>query len=94
MFKLNKSHSRYSKYISTSLDWIRDIPDGWGTGNIRWSARVYSGGTPEKEKLSYWESGTIPWINSGMVNAGFIIEPSAMITEEAFENSSAKWISE
>jgi type I restriction enzyme, S subunit len=94
MLQLTKAHPRYPKYKPTNIDWIGDIPDGWEGWNIRWGAQVYSGWTPEKEKLTYWENGTIPWINSGMVNAGFITEPSALITEEAFENSSAKWISE
>ena len=34
----------------------------------------------------------IPWLNSGEVNQWVINKPSAFITEEAFRNSSAKWI--
>jgi type I restriction enzyme S subunit len=55
-------------------------------------ASLYSGGTPDTENRDYWENGTIPWLNSGAVNQRLITEPSAFITEEGYENSSAKWV--
>lgn len=30
MFQLSKKHLRYSKYKPTNIDWIGDIPEGWG----------------------------------------------------------------
>jgi type I restriction enzyme S subunit len=68
------------------------VPAHWETGSLRWLSRRYSGGTPDKTNLSYWEEGTVPWLNSGAVNDRLIFEPSAYITEEAFANSSTKWV--
>ena len=34
----------------------------------------------------------MPWINSGAVNQIIVTEPSMYITEQAYKNSSAKWI--
>lgn len=83
---------RYSEYRKSGLNWAAEFPAHWGVVSLKWLCGRYSGGTPDKNKLQFWESGTIPWLNSGAVNDGRIYEPSAYITQEAFENSSAKWI--
>lgn len=53
-------------------------------------ANVVLGGTPSRARAEYWTDGTIPWLNSGAVNATRIIEPSEFITVEALEKSAAK----
>jgi len=53
-------------------------------------ANVVLGGTPSRARADYWTDGTIPWLNSGAVNATRIIEPSAFITVEALQKSAAK----
>lgn len=53
---------------------------------------MFAGGTPDRDNPSYWEGGTIPWLNSGEVGQGIIRTPSAYITDEALRKSSAKWI--
>lgn len=68
------------------------LPDGWKAIAVRWLSRRYSGGTPDKNVSYYWNDGTIPWLNSGAVNQGVIHQPSDFITEEGFDNSSAKWM--
>lgn len=86
------SFPRYPEYKDSGIDWLGTVPKHWGTGSMRWLTRRYSGGTPDKSNLEYWEQGTIPWLNSGAVNDRLIKEPSCLISREAFENSSAKWI--
>jgi type I restriction enzyme S subunit len=86
------SFPRYPEYKDSGIDWLGTVPKHWGTGSMRWLTRRYSGGTPDKNNLEYWEQGTIPWLNSGAVNDRLIKEPSCLISREAFENSSAKWI--
>ncbi|MEP1520290.1 restriction endonuclease subunit S [Ascidiaceihabitans sp.] len=69
-----------------------EIPHSWGNIQLRWISRRYAGGTPDKNNPDYWEEGTIPWLNSGVVNQGTVTKPSAFITELALKESSAKWI--
>ena len=76
------------------MAWLGQVPEHWRVGSLRWLSRRYSGGTPDKTNLGYWEEGTVPWLNSGAVNDRIIKEPSTFITEEAYLNSSAKWIPE
>jgi type I restriction enzyme, S subunit len=82
----------YPKYKACGIEWLGDLPEGWSAGRLRRFARRYSGGTPDKKNLTYWQDGVVPWINSGAVNDRLITEPSTFITSEAFANSSAKWI--
>jgi len=72
--------------------WLGPIPPHWPITRIKYLARIYSGGTPDREKREYWEDGTIPWLNSGEVNQWLIETPSEFITEAGFQRSSAKWI--
>ena len=78
----------------SGIEWLGEIPEHWDSVSLKWVSKIYSGGTPSKNNSEYWVDGTIPWLNSGTVNQGDITEPSEYITEEALNNSSAKWIPE
>ena len=80
------------QYKPTNLPWCPQIPEHWEGIKLKWYSKIYSGGTPDKNKFEYWENGTIPWLNSGAVNQWEIKEPSEYITELGLEKSSAKWI--
>ncbi len=51
-----------------------------------------SGGTPFRKKSEYYTNGTIYWIKSKELIGTYIFETEEMITEEALNNSSAKYI--
>jgi len=65
------------------------MPNNWvwtTLGNIGiWQ----SGGTPSRSNKSYY-GGNIPWLKTGDLNDGLIINIPESITEEAVANSSAK----
>ena len=77
---------------NSDVEWLDKMPTHWRAAALRWMSKRYSGGTPDKGNDAYWEEGEIPWLNSGAVNDGYITEPSALITQDGFANSSAKWI--
>jgi type I restriction enzyme S subunit len=74
------------------VKWLGKVPELWNKSRLRWLSRIFSGGTPDKTNQDYWTNGTIPWLNSGAVNQCTITEPSDFISQEAYENSSTKWI--
>ena len=86
-------YQQYAEYKDSGVEWVDKLPIHWKAVSLRWISTIYAGGTPSKTNESYWEDGTIPWLNSGSVNQGMIYQPSTYITQEAFNNSSARWIS-
>ncbi|MDV7451458.1 restriction endonuclease subunit S [Acinetobacter baumannii] len=85
-------YQKYVEYKDSGCEWTDKLPIHWNSVHLKWISTIYAGGTPSKTIESYWENGTIPWINSGAVNQTYILEPSTYITQTAYENSSAKWI--
>lgn len=72
--------------------WVDSVPASWSQVKLGHIARIYAGGTPDKKNDSFWINGTIPWVNSGAVNQGFITHPSEYITEAGYSNSSARFV--
>lgn len=66
------------------------IPRGWRVDKLGNVVKTILGGTPSTTSSSYWENGTIAWINSGKTNEFRIIEPTAYITAEAVKSSNTK----
>ncbi len=52
--------------------------------------KTSSGGTPLSSKNEYYINGNIPWVNSGEVKSGLIIDTRVKITKLGLNNSSAK----
>lgn len=88
------SYAPYPAYKDSGVPWLGNIPEHWDWAKLYLLSKRYAGGTPDKNVPEYWEDGTIPWQNSGSVNQFKIDTPSAFITEEAYKNSSAKWVPE
>jgi type I restriction enzyme S subunit len=70
-----------------------EIPVEWEVEQIKNLTRMYSGGTPSRQKQDYFGGG-IPWVKSGELNSQFITHTEETITEEGLSNSSAKWVPE
>jgi type I restriction enzyme S subunit len=62
---------------------------GWNETTLGDVAKWSSGGTPSRSNQKNY-GGIIPWIKTGDLNDGFILEASEFITEEGLKNSSAK----
>lgn len=63
-----------------------DFPD-WEEKKAMEICEVKVGGTPSTSKPEYWD-GEIPWINSGEIKNGIIIEPSRYITDLGLKKTS------
>jgi len=86
------SFTAYPDYEDCGLPWLDRLPSHWSASHLRWLSRRYSGGTPDKRNLDFWIDGTIPWLGSGEVNQRTVFQPTTYITEDAFAQSSAKWV--
>jgi len=66
-----------------------NIPTHWQVKKLGEVCNTTSGGTPSRGNKSYYE-GTIPWVKSGELDKGLILDTEEKISEEAIKNSSAK----
>ena len=66
-----------------------ELPQGWVWTTLGVVGEWQSGGTPSRSNKSYY-GGNIPWLKTGDLNDGFILNIPESITEEAVANSSAK----
>ena len=52
----------------SGIPWLGEIPAHWDVWKIGHLASVGNGSTPRRDKAAYWTDGTIPWLNSSVVN--------------------------
>jgi type I restriction enzyme, S subunit len=64
-------------------------PEGWVWTTVGALVDVATGATPLRTRADYY-GGSVPWVTSGAVNAGIIMEASEYITELAIRETNAK----
>ncbi len=70
----------------------REIPAGWEVSTYGKEFEVKLGGTPSTTEDSFWENGTINWLNSGEVQIFPINSSEKKITELALKGSSTEFL--
>lgn len=74
----------------SGADWLGDIPAHWEVRKLSHCfSRIGSGTTPESGNKRFHEEGVHPWLNTGDLNDGVVVEPNKMITEEALNEYSS-----
>ncbi len=71
------------------MEVLNKLQEGWKIVKLGDVCETTSGGTPSRGNKSYY-NGTIPWVKSGELNKGIILDTEEKITEEAIKNSSTK----
>ena len=68
---------------------IDELPKNWAQGRLNDVCNTTSGGTPSRKNLAFY-GGEIPWVKSGELPDGLVLEIEERISEEAVASSSAK----
>ncbi|MBT1162890.1 restriction endonuclease subunit S [Bifidobacterium sp. SO1] len=71
------------------IGWIGMMPATWEAKRIKFVAKLASGGTPSRDHAEYWD-GDIPWVKTGELNGGYVLDTEERITDLGLANSSAK----
>jgi len=71
----------------------RKIPAGWKVTTVGETFRTTLGGTPSRNKPSYWEPQQICWLNSEDKGTLFVVNADEYISKEGLKNSAAKLLS-
>lgn len=67
-----------------------NIPQNWKWVTLDNIGSWKAGSTPSRNNLSYYESGSIPWVKTGDLNDSFIFDTPEKITEKAIQNNKLK----
>ena len=67
----------------SGIPWLGEIPVHWEVWKLGHSASVGNGSTPSRSNATYWTDGTIPWLNSSVVNRYEATEADQFVTETA-----------
>lgn len=89
----NPSHSlasmpQYEDYVDSGVEWLGKVPTTW---TIRKISHVFksigSGTTPSSGNVDYYD-GKIPWVQTGDLNDGLLVETKKNISEKALKDLS------
>ena len=69
----------------SGVEWIGEIPVHWTVSRIGFIGEVRNGSTPNRSNLSYWNNGSIPWLNSSKVNDLLICSAEQFVTDRAMK---------
>ena len=75
----------------SGIEWIGEVPEEWSVSKVKHETSfIGSGTTPRSSCLSFYENGTIPWIQSGdLYETNEVTDTKQKITSEALRSSSA-----
>ena len=73
----------------SGIDWIGQIPEGWGVGKVKYFSQISAGATPDRNNSLFW-NGNINCMSSGEVNQGIVKHTSETITDLALKRTSTK----
>ena len=68
---------------NSSVPWLGEIPAHWEVWKLGHCASVGNGSTPSRGNAAYWTEGTIPWLNSSVVNQYEVTRADQFVTEAA-----------
>ena len=88
--ELTKRKQQYEYYRDHLLSFENIAGEG---GRVEWLALgdvciLVTGATPSRTNHSYWDGGTIPWMNSGEVNLRRVFKTEEKITEDGYNHAS------
>ncbi len=67
----------------SGIPWLGEIPAHWELWKLGHVALIGNGSTPSRENAEYWQDGTIPWLNSAVVNQEEVTEADQFVTTTA-----------
>jgi len=80
----------YPDYKDSGVEWIGKIPKGWKIKRLgsQFLEKIGSGTTPNSGEPKYYEQEEVPWINTGDLNDGILIECRKKISKQALKDYS------
>ncbi len=68
---------------ASGISWLGEIPAHWEVWKVGHYSIIGNGSTPRRENAGYWADGSIPWLNSSVVNQDQVNKADQFVTETA-----------
>jgi type I restriction enzyme, S subunit len=78
----------------TGISWLGKAPAHWSIRKLGHIARIGNGSTPSREEPLYWSAGSMPWINSGLLNSPVVLGADRTVTDLALKECHLPILSE
>lgn len=81
-------YKAYPEYKDSGVEWLGDIPSGWGVVRVKNQFKVYNGATPRSGVEEYW-GGDIVWVTPSdlsQLSSNTISESSRTITRQGLSS--------
>jgi type I restriction enzyme, S subunit len=73
----------------SAIEWIGEVPEHWDINKLSQSfGQIGSGTTPKSGDETYYEDGTINWINTGDLNDDILTDCKRKVTPKALKDHS------
>ena len=69
----------------SGIPWLGRTPTHWEIWKLGHVASIGNGSTPNRNKAAYWTGGTIPWLNSSVVNQSEVTGADQFVTAYAVQ---------
>lgn len=80
----------YPEYITSGFDWICEFPKEWTIRKVKsLCSQIGSGTTPDTSNDSFYENGTINFLQTGDLTDGYIVNTVKKINDKALNEVSA-----
>ncbi|MBU2858616.1 hypothetical protein HF289_17720 [Acidithiobacillus ferrooxidans] len=76
------TYPRYPKHRDSSVEWLGDVPEGWGVKKVGFCCDFYRGWTPPTGDESSYD-GDLPWANISDIRPKFLTETAKRISMSA-----------
>ena len=67
----------------SGIPWLGKIPSHWEVWKVGHATSIGNGSTPSRSNAAYWAKGTIPWLNSSVVNQDEVTKAEQFVTQAA-----------
>ena len=68
---------------ASGIPWIGNLPRHWEVWKLGHVGSIGNGSTPSRTNPAYWTNGSIPWLNSSVVNQHEVSEADQFVTDLA-----------
>ena len=82
---------RYDTYKDSETEWLGEVPAHWRITRTKDIFRVFgSGTTPSRSEPSYYDDGTIHWLNTADLNNAVVYDTKRKVTPKALIETSLR----